>query len=73
MDTLIEDAKLDGRFVKRIRRSDHESLIGVLKKAGTHFFKLAQDINVAANTVGAHANNAHDIIVKTRGHYDATN
>ena len=34
IDTPIEDQKLDGHFVKRIRRSSRESLIGVIKNAG---------------------------------------
>ena len=33
-DTPIEDPKLDGCFVERIRGSDRESSIGVFKKAG---------------------------------------
>ena len=33
-DTPIEDPKLDGRFVERIRGSRHESSIGVVKNAG---------------------------------------
>ena len=34
IDTPIEDPKLDGHFVERIRGSRHESLIGVVKNAG---------------------------------------
>ena len=34
-DTPIKDPKLDGHFVERIRGSDRESSIGVLKKADT--------------------------------------
>ena len=33
IDTPIEDQKLDGRFVERIRGSSRESLIGVVKNA----------------------------------------
>ena len=36
IDTPIEDPKLDGRDVERIRGSERVSSIGVLKKAGTH-------------------------------------
>ena len=34
IDTPVEDPKLDGRFVERIRGSSRESLIGVVKMAG---------------------------------------
>ena len=34
IDTPIEDPKLDGHFVERIRGSSRESSIGVLKNAG---------------------------------------
>ena len=35
IDTPIEDPKLDGRFVERIRGSSRESSIGVVKNGGT--------------------------------------
>ena len=35
-DTPIEDPKLDGRFVERIRGSSRESSIGVVKNGGPH-------------------------------------
>ena len=34
IDTPIEDPKLDGRFVERIRGSSRESPIGVVQNAG---------------------------------------
>ena len=34
IDTPIEDQKLDGRFVERIRGSSRESSIGVVQNAG---------------------------------------
>ena len=48
IDTPIKDPKLDGRFVERIRGSDRESLIGILKKAGTQVSTPRPMINVPA-------------------------
>ena len=54
-DIPIEDSKLDGRFVERIRGSSRESSIGVVQNAGTRLGQPPQGLKNRQDPYSGHA------------------
>ena len=55
IDTPIEDPKLNGRFVERIRGSSRESSTGVVRNAGTRLGQPPQGLKNRQDPYSGHA------------------